>query len=624
MTWDAVRDKLATAIKGRSFRKHFFHSDNVPGYTGDFERAIADYVIGMSGYLARRAHQKRWDRTVDAIKAKGKLHQYASRYRDYVNSPQEEFAMVRQIGFFAYIAGVMATAFANLTQVPFLTVPTLAQVAPMPLVLKETTRAYKDAMLMLTRKEGLDMFDPKKAPADVRAALMQAWDEGAFVPLETFDLMMTARQRNVGQRKVVKGFNTATKVVSIAFTFAERLNRLVTFIAAARLAEKQAIQKNAAQRLSGDALARAAILGRNWNAKNFAEWVVDESQFRMGKANRPTTMRGVGAALMQFKGFMIQTFEAWYRMAALHGKSGKFAAAASLLVLYSLAGMWGLPGADDLRKLIEAAYKTISDKDLDLKTELRAWVARISGSNTIGQIVTKGASYPLGVDLTRVGLGSVAPDSPLAALGIPFDLAVGRPKRAVEKASADDYFGAAAEFMPNFAKHWLVSAGWAVDGVRDKRGQRILNPEQLSAGDLALKAVGFQPSIVTDIRDYEYAQRRQETAVDGLKRKFTADIARTLVGMEKAEEKGDPAKLAELEKHLEKVYAEMAEHNETAKPEAQIQIGSRAIRQRMVREREGVMSTWGKERKGARGGAEELRGVFGLGAAEQGEDEGNQ
>lgn len=607
-TWDAIRDKLADAIKSKGFRRHFFHSDNVPGYTGDFERSMADYVIGMSGYLSRRQHMKRWENAVTNIGNKPKLFTYASKYRDYVNDPQEELAMVRQIGFFAYISGVVSSAFANLTQVPLMTVPTLAQIAPTPLVLKELTRAYKDAAMMLSSKVGLDMFDPDKAPEDVRGILKEAWAEGSFVPLETFDLMMTARQRNVGARKGVKMFNDATQVVSVAFTFAERMNRLVTFIAAARLAEKRAVQENARTVLAGDALARTEVLS-NWSPKSFAEWAVDESQYRMGKANRPTMMRGVGASIMQFKGFMLQTFEAWYRMARLHGRSGKFAAAASVATLASLAGVWGIPGADDLRKLLENIYKQITDKDLDLKTELRSWIARTSGSNAVAQIVSKGASYPLGVDLTRVGMGTVAPDSPLAAAGIPFDMLIGRPKRAFEKGSTGDYLGAMAELTPNFMKHWLVSGSWALEGVRDKRGNLILRPEDLSSSDLVMKSLGFQPSIVTDIRDYEYAQRRQETSVDALKRNYVNKLAKAMYQMEATD---DPQKQAKIEQQIADIYADIDEHNQSADPEQIIKITSRSLREKIMREREGVMGTWGKERKAARGSAEELRGVFGL------------
>ena len=607
-TWDAIRDKLADAIKSKGFRSHFFHSDNVPGYTGDFERSIADYVIGMSGYLSRREHMKRWENSVSAIKNKPKLFAYASKYRNYVNDPQEELAMVRQIGFFSYIAGVMASAFANLTQVPLMAVPTLAQVAPVALVSKEVARAYKDATMMLSTSVGLDMFDPEKAPEDVRGILKEAWAEGSFVPLETFDLMMTARQRNVGARKGVKAFNSATQVISLSFTFAERMNRLVTFIAAARLAQKRAVHENAKSVLKNDALARAEVLN-NWNPKSFAEWAVDESQYRMGKANRPTMMRGVGSAIMQFKGFMLQTFEAWYRMSALHGRKGQLMAASSILSIAALSGIWGLPGADDLRKLLENIYKQISDKDLDLKTELRAWIARTSDSNAVAQIVSKGATYPLGIDLTRVGMGTVAPDSPLAAAGIPFDMLIGRPKRAFEKGSTGDYLGALAELTPNFMKHWLVSGGWALEGVRDKRGNLILKPEDLGSDDLVKKALGFQPSIITDIRDYEYAQRRQETALDNFKRGYVNKLARAFSELETA---SDPAKVQAIEDRISKLYGDIDEHNATANPEDIIKIDQRTLRGKIMREREGIKGTWGKERKNSRGAAEELRGVFGL------------
>lgn len=610
--WDDVRSKLATAMQARSFRKHFFNSDNVPGYSGDFERSMADYVIGMSGYLARRSYTKDWDQHIEAIKRKPELRKYAERYRDYVNSPQEEFAALRQAGFGMYIAGVPATAFANLTQVPLLTVPVLSQVAPLPLVMKELARAYKDAFAMISRKNGLDMFDPEKAPADVRDIVKNGWADGSFVPLESFDMMMTARQRNVGRRKLVKGFNDAVKVAALFFSFAERLNRLVTFIAAARLAEKPAVRKNAESRMSRNALLKQTVFGEKWGAESFAKWAVDETQYRMGKANRPEVSRGVGAAIMQFKGFMLQTLETWHRMATLHGKQGKMAMAASLLALYAFSGIWGMPGADDLRKIVEQSYKAITDKDLDLKTELRAFVARTSGSNVLAQAVTKGASYPLGVDLTRVGMGSIFPDNAMSAAGIPVDMVIGRPVRAFGKASSGDVAGAVGELSPNFIKNWAIAGGWAADGVRDKSGQRILAPESLAKSDIAMKALGFNPSIVTDVRDYEYAQRRQETAVDQLKRKWTAEMARTLVAIERAEEGGDAKKAVSLTEDLDELFAKIDEHNAEATQEEQIKIGGTAVRNRMARERGGVMQTWGKERKQSREGAEGLRDLFGL------------
>lgn len=55
----------------------------------------------------------------------------------------------------------------------------------------------------------------------------------------------------------------------------------------------------------------------------FAQFMVDDTQFRMGKINRPVVMRGVGAPLLQFKGFMMQSLEAWYRL-AVHQDGAKW------------------------------------------------------------------------------------------------------------------------------------------------------------------------------------------------------------------------------------------------------------------------------------------------------------
>lgn len=615
-TWDAIRDKLSDAIKGQGFRRHFFHSENIPGYTGDFERAISDYIIGMSGYLSRRAHMKRWDAAVSNIKDKGKLFNYASKYRDYVNSPQEEFTFLRQVGFLSYIAGVPATAFANLTQVPFLTMPTLSQIAPQALAGKEVARAYKDALAMFSpMRKKLEMFDPDKAPADVRDIMKKAWADGVFVPLESFERMLTASKPTAGRRKLARAVGTGTQGLSYLFTFAERLNRLVTYMAAARLASKRAVKDNAHRVLKNDALARSTILGNNWSPQNLAEWAVDESQFRMGKANRPEAMRGVGAAIMQFKSFMLQTFEAWYRMAKLHDKRGAMMMAASIAALMVMSGVWGLPGADDLRKLIEQVYKQMTDEDLDLKTELRGWIMRTSGSQVISQIVNKGITYPAGLDLTRVGMGTVAPDSSLGMLGIPADLIFGRTSRAVEKAATGDMLGAASEMAPNVIKNPLTALGWGKDGVRDKYGKVILPPNMLSTRDLVMKSLGFQPSIVTDIKDYEYAQRRQETALDQLKRRYTTEIARNLANIERTK---NPEDRAEYEQDLRDVFAQIKEHNDKATdPSEIIKISPRTIRGRVAQEMEGVKSTWGKERKQARGAAQDMRRQFGLDDEEQ-------
>ena len=66
------------------------------------------------------------------------------------------------------------------------------------------------------------------------------------------------------------------------------------------------------------------------------------------------------------------------------------------------------------------------------------------------------------------------------------------------------------------------------------------------------------------------------------------------------------------DQQLSDIYADIDEHNSKASPEQIIKIDQRSLRTKIMRETEGVKSTWGKERKAARGAAEDLRGVFGL------------
>jgi hypothetical protein len=233
----------------------------------------------------------------------------------------------------------------------------------------------------------------------------------------------------------------------------------------------------------------------------------------------------------------------------------------------------------------------------------------------IAQIVNKGITYPAGVDLTRVGMGSILPDSTLNALGVSFDMLVGRPMRAFQKSQAHDPFGAVAEFAPNFAKNWITAAGWAVDGVRDSKGNRILRPDQLSGTDIAMKAMGFTPSKVTDVKDYTYAEKRAESATNGLRSEFANRIAKAIVASEQAK---DEAGHREADKQMADVMADIQAHNEKAikahDPESIIETGALrgSVKAKIRQEREGVAGMWGREKKHSRGAAQERRELFGL------------
>jgi DNA repair protein RadC/GNAT superfamily N-acetyltransferase len=610
--WESVRDQLAKGLQSRGFRKHFLGSANVPGYSTDFERAISDYIIGISGYLSRRQHADQWETSIAAIdKRKPRLIEYAKQYQQYVNDPQEEWYRLRQAGFLFYIAGVPASAFVNLTQVQLLSAPYLTQFAGAERVQLELARAYRDVSMMGSVSRGFDLFDPDKAPADVRDDLRAAWDEGFFVPLETYELMGKAYNRTPTQRRVQQAVDDSISAISIAFQGAERINRLVTYIAAHRIGRIRGVEGKVEKVLRNNPLAREEL--GVFTPRTFAEWVIDETHFRMGKINRPGLMRGAGAAVLQFRGFTLQTLELWTRMMLQNGPEGRAMAAYSLALMFAVAGIWGMPGADDLRNLLERFYKAIFGEDLDLKTKFRELVYRLSGSPMLAQIASKGVTYPAGLDLSgRIGMGNIAPDSPLQVFGIPADLLIGREMRALEMASRGHWQLAMAELLPNFIKNPMQAADWAESGIRSQATGKVAIPaEDITAGDVAQKAVGFTPARVSNIREAQFAKRRADMAVDELRRDYYAKLGTSIAAKVRAERAGDVDKVRRIEADIKATFAEIAERNRGKAPHEMVVIRAQTLRERVRDELEGTTGKPSRRRQ-ARTRGQEIDEAYGL------------
>ena len=605
--WDSIREQLERAVKAKSFRKHFFGASNTPGYSTDFERSLSDYMLGMAGYLARREALPKWDAAIAAMPTqKANLIAYAKNYRDYVQSPTEEWQRLRQFGFLMYLAGVPATALVNLTQVDLLTAPYLMQFAGAARVQFEIQKARLEAAGMISLSAGMDVFDPAKAPADVRDDLQEAWDEGFFVPLNTYELMGTAYTGSKGQRTFDRAFRTVIDAVALTFTAAERHNRVASFIAAHRIARRPGVQAKVQTQLADNALARDTL--GNFSPKGFAQWVIDETHFRMGKVNRPNITRGIGAPLLQFKGYTMQALERWITMGLLQGPQGKKAMLISLGAMMLMSGFWGLPGADDLRDLLEKIYKALSGKDFDTETKLREAVVELTGSPQIAQAFSKGVTFPAGLDLSgRLGMGNIAPDTPLAMLGIPGDLLISRPSKFVERASQDNWAGAFAELAPNFVKNPLQAANWADRGVTTLRGKRVMTPDQLDKTDIGMRAIGFQPAKVTNERERQFAERRAASSVDEMRRDFYTRITQSAADEIRATEKGDATAAAAAREKMGKAYADLAKHNQSAADAERIDISNATLRRRIAEDLNGPSAV----RKQARGRAEEIREVYG-------------
>lgn len=609
--WDRVRTELEKAKQTTGFRKHFLGSKNVPGYSTDFERALADYILGISGYLSRHEHTPKWEQSIGAIdSAKSKLIEYATRYRDYVNKPHEELQGLRQAAFFYFLSGVPATAMVNLTQVPLITMPYLTQFASATRVNLELARGYASAMAMLTTGKGVEMFDPTKAPPDMMDAFENAWEQGFFVPLQTYEIMGLAQNRTPIARGLSKVTRTVVDVVSLMFSLAERLNRIATFIAAYRLAATEGFGENARRIMADNPLARQELA--NFTPEAFAEWAIDETHYRMGKVNRPEAMRGVGAAILQFKGFMLNTLELYHRIGTLHGAEGKQAEAMMLLLLLLASGMYGLPGADDIADLIEFLMKRWKGIDYDTKARARQAIAELTGSPKIAEAMLHGAPRLAGgPDLaSRLSMGNVVPNTMKDVAGVPLSLTVGKAVQAAEYAGRGQGMLAAAELMPNFIKNPMTAYVWGREGIRAQGTGKVAIPaEKVSAGQQAMKAIGFTPAKVAETREMQYSINRLEHAADERRKSFYTRMAKAQGEVYRAQQAGDAAKLATAREAVEKVMREVMEWNAEASMENQVYFDAKTLRERVRGEIMGPDAQ--RRRKQARGSIERLKDAYG-------------
>lgn len=615
-TWDSVRAKLEQAVAGQGFRAHFFRSKNIPGYSPDFERGLANYVNGISGYLARRRYASKWVAAIAPISMnKPKLRQYAQEYQKYVNSPAEEFGFLRSVNFVYYLTSV-ATWITNLTQVPFVSMPWTTQFANPVAIGAAYTRASAEAAAMLTVKNGTQLYSASKAPADVRAAVQQAYDQGLFIPITTYESMGIARNQGRRLRNVSKGAQTAIELFGLGFTMAERQNRISTFIALYRLArDNPAVKTNFERVMADNAMGRDLMT--HWSPEAFAEFGIDETHFKSGKVNRQALGRNAGTLVFQFKMFNLNVLERLVTMAALQGSEGRAAAALILMTLGTMAGIWGLPGADNLKDLYELFMKKVKNRDVNADAEMRKIIVELTGSATAAQAVSGGVTRalpePWNIDLSqRVGMGKILPNEAGAMAGVSYDLWFKRPMQAMEQFEVDNYLLGMAELMPKQAADIMTQLAWSKAGVRSKASDLPLIPPEKVTPEMRLqKAVGFTPGTVANVREAERAEQIAKSAANEARTDFYRRMAKVVAEEVRAEAAKDVVAEAKAAMAEEVIWADVEKWNK-ANPEdyLQVRLDRKTARTNLVKEFEGADYDKGA-RKQARGEIGRLREIYG-------------
>ena len=464
----AFQEYLKAAKSNRSAMKRLIQRKGITGFSEDAARVLAGFVYSNARQTSSNLHAGEIaNATADIPKGEGEVKDAAIKLATYVQNPQDEAQAIRGLMFAQFIGGSVASAMVNLTQPFTMTLPWLSQYGGIQSASKQMIAATRDAIKAKTGDAKLD------------AALRHAEEEGIVSPQEVHQLQGQASGRGSLQTgdgtKMGDAMATANNNLSRVqlawgklFGLAEQFNRRSTFIAAYRTAVEQKIADPA----------------------GFAAKAIAETQGVYNKGNKPAWARGaVGSTLFTFKQFSISYVEMIHRMAlgpnATH--ESRMAALYAMGVMVLVAGVGGLPGADDLDDVISGLLQSMG-YNFDSKAKRRAFLTELLGTG--GQrFVEHGLSGLPGVPIDvsgRLGLGNLIPGtglltkktdhtSDVAELAGPVADLAKRTFSAGGKLVKGDIGGAAVDLLPLAGRNIVKAADMYNMGMyRDQSVNHLL------------------------------------------------------------------------------------------------------------------------------------------------------
>ena len=493
---DVFQDYLRLSRNNRSALKRLIRRKGTAGFSKDVTRSLASFITSNSRQASSNWHMGEMDKKIEELRStkkhKGDVIDEAVKLVDYLRNPREEAAGLRNLLFVNFIGGSIASAITNMTQPITMTAPYLSQFGS---ATKHLLSAQKIAV-------------GGNAEGELGKAMTRAIDEGLLAPHEVYQLHSEAI-RNLGSslwaRKAITAWGRP-------FALAEAYNRRLTFAAAYNMAKE-----------NPGSLAKAKVS----SAYAFAVKAVQETQGIYNKGNRPNWGRGaLGATVFTFKQYSIGYLEFVRRLPRKQQMQ-------ALGILFLMAGLNGLPFADDLEDLIDTIAQAMG-YSLHSKSSLRNVAISALGKN-FGEFVANGVSAlpgsPLDVQ-ARMGLGNLIPGTSILkksstdrgrdaaeALGAVGGL-IQQVGKGATKILSGDLAGAAKAVAPVAVRNALTGVNMIATGrYTDEQGRLIT--KNASASEGAIKMTGFNPSrIASESRNVQ--GERQKIA---LARQIEGDIA---------------------------------------------------------------------------------------------------
>jgi len=629
-----ARKELDTLIGGENlvgfdkFLRGRKEIGGVPGFDGDILRSISQFGMISSEYAARNRFLKDVKTGYrDSINYADKnnlvrLKETITKMKEYGvdNSHNHEWATMRRLGFWWFLGGNISSGILQTMSIVQFMGPMLAEFSNSAAAATELSRAavdvgrlgswtdneFNDVWLKLDRNNLMKVFKDKELVEaiieDVGNGIIkqgQALFESGQAP--GYQMIPTDKttQRARAKIKIME-----QQIMGGTFNTFETYSRLVAYVAAYRTVSKPTsgaisnAEKNM-QRVD-DWYSGANLLwgemkkqrGGIATAQDFARILVDDTFGDYSKANRPRMMRNFGSVIFLFQTYISQMFGLLRRMLTGQGNArqramGRRMFARIILQLFMTAGLFGLPGFDDLDFLYRQVRKMGWGVNDDLRTQMREVLTEVGAGPKMTEAIMNGGIEAFGnISVQRrLSLGEVPGSAQMRALisaigiptgakaeqflgapgaimfGIPSELARMLQQQGGKAFSDMDFYMAA---MPSFIKNlYRATYKYPREGYVETRNGTLLTTD-LKAHELLLQGVGFAPTEVSRAREILWYEKQIDTKYQGRTKRFNGQIKKAYRDLYMAINlTNDPALADDAQQRLLEVMREIIEFNNT-------------------------------------------------------------
>ncbi len=456
---EVAREYAYHLAPGHSFVKRLKRKKGIPGYSHDFKRAFASYGQHFKNHLARLRHRDAIEKALldlndlaskqreAATPLRLMYEELSAAYLDLMN-PSNDFSALRAAMFTMFMGAVPKQAVVNLVQVPVFGFPYLVtklnpkregesrlelekrRLASMPRIAAEIGKAYRDALRVIEtgnitpEEQSFYEYGYRRGKLDqsLVSEIAAAAEGGAIKSKYLADSPLGYYARQF------------VEYLTWHFKLSEEYNRRVIGLAAYRLARQQGMDIE--------------------SAREFAIQAVEDTMFEYGSEFRPRIMRasriGRGIGSLKPTIFMFRMFQQNALFYAATGQGSWYFWA----IQAALAGLLGLPLAEDLLELLSTFFSVIGGKHVDLQSEARKIVAEFTDSPDV--VMHGAATESLGL----VGLEYLF-GIPIPAVDLSGSLSLGR---MLPVGSLSDLILKRGDYEEN-AIRFLVEAAGASTGA---------------------------------------------------------------------------------------------------------------------------------------------------------------